>query len=250
MFEFLLDYHFYLSLITLTLLEIVLGIDNIVVIAILVNKLPEHYRKKAQFIGLSMAMIVRVLLLCTLAWLSHLIKPLFNIGTFAVTGRDIVLLLGGLFLVYKAIVELWEVLRPEEHEESECKQYMSFAAVITQIMIMDAVFSLDSVITAIGIADHLLVMITAVILAIFFMMAFATPIVKFIDKYPSLKILALTFLVLVGLILIVEGLHIHVDKGYLYVAMGFSLLVNILIIIQQSNREKSESKKEEKELTK
>ncbi|MFC6276627.1 TerC family protein [Psittacicella hinzii] len=231
MFELLFDYHFYLSLFTLTLLEIVLGIDNIVVIAILVNKLPEKHKRKAQLIGLGLAMGVRVALLFTLAWLSHLIKPLFYINDFAVTGRDLVLLLGGLFLVYKAIGELYSTIMHTEHEENgEKKVYATFSSVIMQIIIMDAVFSLDSVITAIGIAEHLPVMVLAVIIAIIFMMCFSNYIVKLIDNYPSLKILALTFLVIVGLILVIEGFHIHIDKIYLYSAMGFSLLVTILNI--------------------
>ncbi|RIY32280.1 hypothetical protein CJP74_04975 [Psittacicella melopsittaci] len=241
MLDLLLSPEFYLSLLTLTLLEIILGIDNIVVIAVLVNKLPEQFRRKAQIIGLSMAMLVRILLLFTLAWLSHLVKPLFSIGSFDVTSRDIVLLLGGLFLIYKAITELKEFLfeaSEEEHNERG-RVYSSFTAVIVQILIMDAVFSLDSVITAIGLAQHLTVMVLAVIIAILFMMAFANFIVKVVDKYPSLKILALTFLVLVGIVLVIEGLHIHFDKSYLYAAMGFSLLVNILVLIKERNLERN-----------
>lgn len=241
MLDLLLSPEFYLSLLTLTLLEIILGIDNIVVIAVLVNKLPEQFRRKAQIIGLSMAMLVRILLLFTLAWLSHLVKPLFSIGSFDVTSRDIVLLLGGLFLIYKAITELKEFLfeASEEEQNERGRVYSSFTAVIVQILIMDAVFSLDSVITAIGLAQHLTVMVLAVIIAILFMMAFANFIVKVVDKYPSLKILALTFLVLVGIVLVIEGLHIHFDKSYLYAAMGFSLLVNILVLIKERNLERN-----------
>ncbi|RIY33043.1 TerC family protein, partial [Psittacicella gerlachiana] len=232
MFDLLLTPEFYLSLLTLTILEIILGIDNVVVIAVLVNKLPEKVRRKAQIIGLSAAMLVRILLLFTLAWLSHLIKPLFHIGDFAVTSRDIVLLIGGLFLIYKATVELIEFMNdsPDDEHEGE-RTYASFTSVIIQILIMDAVFSLDSVITAIGLAQHLTVMILAVVIAILFMMIFANFIVRVVDKYPSLKILALTFLIVVGIVLVVEGLHIHFDKSYLYAAMGFSLLVNILVLI-------------------
>lgn len=244
--DIILNFDFFISLITLTVLEIVLGVDNIIVIAILCNKLPEFLRRKAQLIGLSLAMIMRILLLLTLNWISHLIKPLFSIAYFEVTGRDIVLLVGGLFLIYKALSELIEHIScaelKEEHKHNECEEEttgkISFTGIIVQIILIDIVFSLDSVITAIGIANQIIVMILAVILAVLVMMVFANSIAKFIDRFPALKVLALTFLILVGIVLAVDGLHFHLDKTYIYAAMVFSLIVVFLNIWYESNREK------------
>lgn len=244
--DIILNFDFFISLITLTVLEIVLGVDNIIVIAILCNKLPEFLRRKAQLIGLSLAMIMRILLLLTLNWISHLIKPLFTISNFEVTGRDIVLLVGGLFLIYKALSELIEHIScaelREEHEQEqnddEPSGKVSFTGIIVQIILIDIVFSLDSVITAIGIANQILVMILAVILAVLVMMVFANAIAKFIDRFPALKVLALTFLVLVGIVLTIDGLHYHLDKTYIYAAMAFSLAVVFLNIWYETNRAK------------
>lgn len=238
--ETLLNYHFWISLFTLSTLEVVLGIDNIIVIGILVNKLPVQQRKKAQLIGLGLAMFARIALLVTLAWISHLIKPLFVISSFTITGRDIVLFLGGLFLLYKAISELYETVMCKEHNEQDDQQSgtKKFGGVLLQIILLDIVFSLDSVITAIGIADHISVMITAIIIAVFCMMLFVGPISRFIEKHIIIKLLALTFLVLVGIILTADGLHFHIEKSYAYVAMFFSFILCVLYIIYSNNLQK------------
>lgn len=237
--EIFLDPNTYISLLTLSVLEIILGIDNIIVIAILVNKLPQAQRGKARFIGLGLAMVARILLLLTLAWISHLIQPLFTLGSFPVTGRDLVLFFGGLFLIYKAGAELWEhVSLAEFHHAKEKEQgkqvKAAFGMILLQIIALDIVFSLDSVITAIGIANQIPVMIAAIIIAIAVMMLFARPIAEFIERFPALKVLALTFLVLVGVVLVVDGLHYHIEKAYIYSAMGFSLAVAALNIVYET----------------
>lgn len=184
---------------------------------------------------------MRILLLLTLAWISHLVKPLFSLGSFNVTGQDIVLFFGGLFLVYKAVQELIETIFVHEHHQDEQQsdsKKAKFGTVVTQIILLDIVFSLDSVITAIGIAEHIPVMIAAIVIAIVVMMLFVNAISKFIERFPIIKFLALTFLVLVGIILILDGVHIHVDKSYAYASMFFSLVISLLYIAYQYNRDK------------
>lgn len=217
----------WIALTTLTLLEIVLGIDNIVFISILASKLPQHKQEKARIIGLAVAMLTRLLLLSSLFLLTKLTKPLFSIFSHEVSGRDLILLAGGLFLLAKATTELHAKLEGAEgHAEASLKT--SFASVITQIAILDIVFSLDSVITAIGMAEDLEVMAIAIIIAVIFMMIFAGKVSRFIDRHPTLKILALSFLLMIGLALVAEGVGLHIPKGYIYFAMGFSLFVEMI----------------------
>jgi len=230
----LLEPELWAALLTLTALEIVLGIDNIIFLSIMANKLPEHQRARARTIGLAGACGTRVLLLLSLAWLARLIEPLFHIGDWPVSGRDLILLGGGLFLLAKSSLEIHESVEGGDGHEKSASTGKAvgsgFASVIVQIMILDIVFSLDSVITAIGMTDRVYVMITAIILAIAVMMFFSGPIARFVEKHPTIKVLALSFLVLIGMALVGEGLHFHVPKGYIYFAMAFSTLVELINI--------------------
>ena len=221
----------WISLVTLTFLEIVLGIDNIVFIAILAGKLPQGQQKKARQLGLALALVTRILLLCALAWMVRLTKPLFTIALFGhdfgLSGRDLILLGGGLFLLAKSTREIHEKLEGEEGEKSK-RIAPTFASVIIQILLLDIVFSLDSVITAVGMAQHLMVMIIAVIVAVGFMLVFGGYISSFIEKHPTLKMLALSFLLLIGVLLVAESFHKEIPKGYIYFAMAFSVGVEML----------------------
>ncbi len=229
----------WISLLTLTLLEIVLGIDNIVFISILSGKLPVEQQNKARKLGLGLAMITRILLLLSLSWVMSLTAPLFNIGEWirmdskewleklAISGRDLILIIGGLFLIYKSTHEIHLKLEGEEEEEGKTKVH-SFTGVIVQILILDIVFSLDSVITAIGMAEHVEIMIAAVVIAVLIMMVSANAISRFVNDHPTVKMLALSFLLLIGVSLLAEGLDQHIPKGYIYFAMAFSVLVEML----------------------
>lgn len=230
MFEWLSDPEAWLSLVTLTALEIVLGIDNIIFISILVARLPENQRQSGRIIGLALAMCTRILLLMSLAWMMRLTEPLFEVFGQAISGRDLILLLGGLFLIVKSIGEIKEAIHPEEHHENGSQKKVSYLGVLIQIAVLDIVFSLDSVITAVGMANHLPVMILAIVIAVGVMMLAAKPIGDFVDTHPTLKILALAFLILVGISLICESLDVHIPKGYIYFAMGFSTVVEMLNI--------------------
>jgi predicted tellurium resistance membrane protein TerC len=214
---------------TLTLLELVLGIDNIIFISILVDKLPGNQRDMARRLGLFMAMFMRIGLLLVLAWIIGLTKPLLNIAGQALSGRDLILILGGLFLVWKSTTEIHGSLEGEEGQASKAVR-ATLAAVILQIMVVDLVFSLDSIITAVGMVDDVRVMIAAVIASVLLMMLFAAPIGRFVSDHPTIKMLALSFLVVVGVVLIAEGFDHHVPKGYVYFAMAFSLGVEMLNI--------------------
>ena len=217
----------WIALLTLTVLEIVLGIDNIIFISILSGKLPESQQARARTLGLALAMVMRILLLFSIAWIVRLTAPLFTVLTQEVSGRDLILMLGGLFLIYKATTEIHEKL--EGHEESASnKAAATFSSVIVQIMLLDIVFSLDSVITAVGMADDLAVMIIAVIIAVLIMLVAAGPISRFVENHPTVKMLALSFLLLIGMSLVAESLHFHIPKGYIYFAMGFSIFVEML----------------------
>jgi len=217
----------WISLLTLTVLEIVLGIDNIVFISILADKLPEKDQGKARQIGLGLAMIMRIILLLSISWLIGLTKPLFHVASLDFSGRDLIMLAGGLFLLGKATFEIHEKLEGEEHDESKTK-VTTLANVIFQIMLLDIVFSLDSVITAVGMADHVAVMIAAVVISVIIMLFSVNTISDFISQHPTIKILALSFLLLIGFSLSAEGLGQHIPKGYVYFAMGFSILVEFL----------------------
>ena len=237
--EILTNPEIWISLVTLTVLEIVLGIDNIIFISIMASKLPANKQKKARQVGLALAMITRVLLLLSLSWIMTLTSPLFNMAEwidltdnellkqFAISGRDLILIAGGLFLIYKSTSEIHDKLEGAEHN-ADRKAVLTFSGVILQILILDIVFSLDSVITAVGMADHIEVMIAAVIIAVVVMMLSAGAISDFVNKHPTVKMLALSFLLLIGVSLLAEGFDQHIPKGYIYFAMAFSVLVEML----------------------
>ena len=224
--EWLADPHAWIALATLTALEIVLGVDNIIFISILVGRLPVARRNLARRLGLAVAMVLRIALLLSLAWIMTLKAPLFAVFEQRVSGRDLILLGGGLFLLWKSVHEIHNALEGEEDEHGSVRA--TFAGVLVQIAIIDIVFSLDSVITAVGMADDVAVMIVAIVLAVGVMMVAARPIGEFVDRHPTIKMLALSFLILIGFALIGEGLDFHVPKGYIYFAMAFSVGVELL----------------------
>jgi predicted tellurium resistance membrane protein TerC len=230
MLELLASPQAWIALATLTLLELVLGIDNIIFISILVDKLPRDRQEAARRLGLFMAMFMRIGLLLVLAWIVGLVQPLFTVLGKEISGRDLILILGGLFLVWKSTTEIHGSLEGEEGGPEGKAVKATFAAVILQIMIIDLVFSLDSIITAVGMVDDVRVMIAAVIASVGLMMLFAGPIGRFVSDHPTIKMLALSFLVVVGVVLIAEGFDHHVPKGYVYFAMAFSLGVEMLNI--------------------
>ncbi len=229
-----------LSLITLIFLEIILGIDNIIFIAIICGYLPKQDQNRARTIGLMLAMVFRILLLLGISWLVHLVEPLFYIGALGVSGRDLILFSGGVFLVYKTVIEIYEKLKGHEKEsEKKVKDKMTITQAIIQITIIDIIFSFDSILTAVGLSRDLPVMITAVVASMIVMLLFAPYVSDFINKYPTMKILALVFLVAIGILLMLEGTHIHVEKSYVYFGMGFSLIVEILNIRLRKIQHKS-----------
>ena len=217
----------WIALLTLTVLEIVLGVDNVIFISILAGKLPKDQQGKARKVGLGLAMFIRLALLASIAWIARLTNPLFTVLGQEISGRDLILLGGGVFLLAKATHEIHNRLEGEEGEGS-ARAAASFAAVIVQILALDVVFSLDSVITAVGLAEALWVMITAVVIAVAVMLLAAGPLSEFVNRHPTVKMLALSFLLLIGFSLVAEGLHFHIPKGYIYFAMGFSVLVEVL----------------------
>ncbi len=222
--DWLTDPQIWIALATLTFLEIVLGVDNIIFISILSGKLPPAQQPRARQLGLLGAMVTRVLLLFSLAWMIRLTQPLFTVTGTNISGRDLILILGGLFLIAKSTHEIHDKLEGEEGHGSK-RVAASFASVIIQIMLLDIVFSLDSVITAVGMVDELWVMVAAVIIAVLIMMWSAEPISAFVHRHPTVKMLALSFLLLIGLSLLLEGFDHHIPKGYIYFAMGFSVFV-------------------------
>ncbi len=238
MFEWMMDPSAWVALATLTLLEIVLGIDNIIFISILVGKLPPEQRQKGRILGLAGAMVTRILLLLSLAWVMRLTEPLFTVISEAISGRDLILIIGGLFLIWKSTHEIHSSLEGGEEDHHESKKQVGFISTLIQIAILDIVFSLDSVITAVGMADHVPVMVLAIIIAVGIMMFAAKPIGDFVDANPTLKILALAFLIMVGMALIAEGFDLHISKGYIYTAMAFSLIVEMLNIRMRKGMEK------------
>ena len=217
----------WIALLTLTALEIVLGIDNIIFISILVDRLPDHQQKKARLIGLGLAMIMRILLLLSLSWVMGLNETLFAVMGHEVSGRDLILLGGGLFLIWKSTQEIHHSLAGET-EETQGTPQATMGAILVQIAILDIVFSLDSVITAVGMADEVGVMITAIVIAVGVMMFCAQAIGEFVENNPTIKMLALSFLILVGTALLGEGMHFHIPKGYIYFAMAFAVVVEML----------------------
>ncbi len=224
----------WIALLTLTVMEIVLGIDNVIFISILAGKLPPEQRDRARILGLSLAMIMRIGLLFSISWLASLTQPLFSIAGKDISGRDLILLAGGLFLIYKATTEIHHKLEGEEHAQN-VRAVSSFASVIVQILLLDIVFSLDSVLTAIGMSNNLGVMITAVVVAVGVMLVASGPLSTFVQEHPTVKMLALSFLLLIGTSLVAEGWGFHIDKGYIYAAMGFSVLVEFLNLRSTKN---------------
>ena len=217
-----------IAFLTLSALEIVLGIDNIVFIAIISNALPHEMQSKARRIGLLLAMGTRILLLLGITWVMGLTAPLLTLLGHVVTGRDVVLLAGGLFLIAKSTFEIHEKIEPATDGEPHLRKARGFGAAVTQIALLDIVFSLDSVITAVGMSGEIVVMVAAVVAAVAVMMAFADPVSHFVSRHPTVQMLALSFLILIGVFLVAEGLGRHIDRGYIYFAMGFSLLVELL----------------------
>ena len=228
MFDALADPQIWIALLTLTALEIVLGIDNIIFISILAGKLPPEQQNRAQVVGLTAAMLMRILLLFTISWVIGLTAPWFNVLGMDISGRDLILIVGGLFLLGKLTLEIHGKLEGDEHATGASRKVTSFASVIVQIMLLDIVFSLDSVITAVGMADDLWVMIAAVVIAVGVMMVSAGAISAFVNRHPTVKILALSFLLLIGTSLVAEGLEFHIPKGYIYFAMAFSVFVEVI----------------------
>lgn len=223
------------GLLTLIVLEIVLGIDNLVFIAILADKLPPKQRDKARLIGLSLALIMRLGLLSLISWMVTLTRPLFSVYDYTFSGRDLIMLVGGLFLLFKATTELHERLENRQHDASHGKGYASFWVVVVQIVILDAVFSLDAVITAVGMVNHLPVMMAAVIIAMMVMLLASKPLTRFVNKHPTVVVLCLSFLLMIGLSLIAEGFGFHIPKGYLYAAIGFSVIIELFNQIARHN---------------
>ena len=225
-----------IALLTLTVLEIVLGIDNIVFISILASKLPLHQQARARTTGLGLAMITRILLLLSLTWIMRLTAPLFALLEHEFSGRDLILLTGGLFLIWKSTHEIHERLEGESESERAARGAITMGGVLVQIALLDLVFSLDSVITAVGMANRVEVMIAAIIFAVGFMMFAAGPISAFVDRHPTVKMLALSFLLLIGVTLIAEGFGQHIPKGYVYFAMAFSVFVEALNLRSRKGR--------------
>ncbi|NJN40131.1 MAG: TerC family protein, partial [Gammaproteobacteria bacterium] len=226
--EWLTDPQVWIALVTLTALEIVLGIDNIIFISILVGRLPEAQRNRARTIGLALAMGTRILLLFSLTWMMKLTSPLFGLFGQEISGRDLILIGGGLFLLWKSVHEIHNSLEGEADVQAGAAVRATYAGVLAQIAVIDIVFSLDSVITAVGLVDQLSVMVIAIVVAVGVMMVAAKPIGEFVDRHPTIKILALAFLILVGFALLAEGWEFHVPKGYIYFAMAFSVAVEML----------------------
>ena len=222
------DPNAWLGLLTLTALEIVLGIDNVIFISILAGKLGPAEGERARKLGLLLAMLTRIALLFSISWLSRLTAPLFSVLGQEISGRDLILIGGGLFLIFKATWEIYDKMEVEHRQAAAGKGRAQFTWVLAQILVLDIVFSLDSVITAVGMANHIPVMVIAMVLAMLVMLVSAAPIGGFVERHPSVKILALAFLLLIGVMLVAEGMGTHVNKGYIYVAMAFSLFVEML----------------------
>jgi predicted tellurium resistance membrane protein TerC len=244
MLDLLLDPQMWAALATLTVLEIVLGIDNLVFLAITSSRLPAHQQASARRIGLFLALFMRVGLLLTLTWIAALTKPVFTVMDFAVSWRDLVLGLGGLYLLYKGVMEIHESI--EGGGGHGTRAPASYASVIAQIMVLDLVFSLDSIITAVGMTDNRPVMVAAIVIAILVMMFAANSVSSFISKHPTVKMLALAFLILVGFVLVADAAHFHIPREYLYFAIGFSLGVESLNLIMRQRQERREREKRER----
>lgn len=233
--ELLMDPSIWAGLLTLVVLEIVLGIDNLVFIAILADKLPPKQRDKARLIGLSLALVMRLGLLSVISWMVTLTQPLFTVWDYSFSGRDLIMLLGGIFLLFKATTELHERLENKQHDTGHGKGYASFWVVVLQIVVLDAVFSLDAVITAVGMVNHLPVMMAAVVIAMGVMLLASKPLTNFVNQHPTVVVLCLSFLLMIGLSLVAEGFGFHIPKGYLYAAIGFSIIIELFNQIARRN---------------
>ena len=229
----------WIALLTLTFLEIILGIDNIIFISIVSNRLPEEQSPRARTIGLSLALGIRVLMLSGITYIVGFTQPLFEVFEHSVSGRDIILLVGGLFLVGKSVTEIHDKVNDDGIELSEQNKPVKFSNIIVQIVLLDIIFSFDSILTAVGMSGDLVIMIAAVVISIVIMMFFAGPISRFINRFPTLQMLALSFLILIGFMLMLESVHIEVPKGYIYFAVFFSLLVEVLNIRLRKKPNKS-----------
>ncbi len=238
------DPHLWASLLTLTALEIVLGIDNIIFLSIVIVKLPREQQARARFLGLSGALVFRILLLASLVWIIGLTEPIADFWGFQLSWRDIILFSGGLFLLYKGTWEIHETMEGEDEDDAKGGKKMAFSVAITQIMILDLIFSLDSIITAVGLTQFLPVMITAVVIAVIIMMVASGPVSRFIQDHPTTKMLALSFLLLVGMALIADGLHYHIPRGYLYFAIAFSVVVEALNLAASKRRREQHAQAE------
>lgn len=236
--EIFLNLDTWIALLTLTFMEIVLGIDNIIFISIVAGKLPKNQQKKARIVGLSLALVMRILLLLSITWIIGLTEPVVSISEFELSWRDIILAAGGGFLLVKSILEIHHKVEGDE-QEMMAKNVRTFGFAIMQIVLLDIIFSFDSILTAIGLTDQLILMIIAVIVSIIIMMIFARAVSDFVNRFPTVQILALSFLILIGFMLIIEGLHYHVPKGYIYFAVFFSLLIEMLNIRYRSKRTKT-----------
>lgn len=232
----LLTFEALISLLTLTLLEIVLGIDNIIFISILTGRLPKEQEGKARNIGLMLALVARVGLLFGITWIISLKEPLFSLFDFDFSGRDIILIVGGLFLLYKSTREIHEKMEGESEEHGAKKPQISYTSVLVQIVLIDIVFSFDSILTAVGLSDQILIMITAVVISIGVMLIFAKAISNFVNEHPTIKMLALSFLLMIGTLLILDGFHVEVPKGYIYFSMAFALFVEMLNLRMSKKR--------------
>jgi len=239
--ELIMDPSIWAGLLTLVVLEIVLGIDNLVFIAILADKLPPKQRDKARLIGLSLALVMRLILLSVISWMVTLTQPLFSVWNYSFSGRDLIMLFGGIFLLFKATTELHERLENRQHDAGHGKGYASFWVVVAQIVVLDAVFSLDAVITAVGMVNHLPVMMAAVVIAMAVMLLASKPLTNFVNQHPTVVVLCLSFLLMIGLSLVAEGFGFHIPKGYLYAAIGFSIVIELFNQIARRNFIKHQS---------
>jgi hypothetical protein len=238
--DWLVDPNIWLSFLTLTLLEIILGIDNLIFIAIVVTRLPPEQRAMARRLGLTLALVMRLALLASIAWIMRLTTPIFEIADHAVSWRDLILICGGVFLLYKGTAEIHALIDGEDSEEDHVKGKATLSRVIGTIILLDLVFSLDSVITAVGMVDNLWVMSSAVIVAVIVMLVASAPVADFIHRHPTVKMLALSFLLLIGVVLVADGFGVHIPKGFVYAAIGFSLLVESLNLLHRKRAGRDE----------
>jgi predicted tellurium resistance membrane protein TerC len=237
--DFLTDPHVWASFLALSAMEIVLGIDNVVFISVMVSRLPTHQRLRARRIGLSLALVFRVVMLAGIVWVIHMTTPIFSIGTYAFSWRDLILLAGGLFLLVKGTREIHEGIEGDQQESGGTRLADSLVSAVVQIAVIDLVFSIDSIITAVGMADHIEVMIAAVAVAILVMYVASGPVAAFIERHPTTKMLALSFLLLIGAALVADAFHFHIPRGYIYFAMAFSAGVEVVNVIMMRNRRRA-----------